>query len=65
VKPTTPIPKPCSFVVRSNGEGKQLEPGQSIQSEQVVLRRSGDWLDLLNAFGTAIARGNGIGALPS
>ena len=53
-----------AFVVRSNGEGKQLEPGQSIQYEQVVLRRSGDWLDLLNAFGTAIARGNGIGALP-
>ena len=50
-----------AFVVRSDGEGKRLEPGETIQYEQIVLRRAGNWLDLLNQFGTAIARENGIG----
>jgi alpha-galactosidase len=44
----------------SHGEGKQLKPGQTIQYEQLVLRRAGDWIDLLKQFGTAIARENGI-----
>jgi alpha-galactosidase len=48
------------FVVWSNGEGKQLKPGKSIQYEQIVLRRADDWLTLLDQFGTAIARENGI-----
>ena len=55
--------KDGAFVVWSHGEGKQLEPGQTIQYEQIVLRLAGNWLDLLNAFGTAIASENGIGTL--
>ncbi len=52
-----------AFVVWSNGEGKQLKPGETIQYEQIVLRRADDWLTLLNQFGTAIAKENGIGKL--
>jgi len=52
--------KDGEFVIWSNGEGKQLKPGQTIQYEQIVLRRAGDWLELLNQFGTAIAKENGI-----
>jgi len=55
--------KDGAFVVWSNGEGKQLKPGQTIQYEQIVLRRAGNWVDLLNQFGTAIATENGIGRL--
>jgi alpha-galactosidase len=55
--------KDGAFVVWSDGEGKQLKPGEAVQYEHIVLRRSGNWLDLLNAFGTAIARENGIGTL--
>ena len=52
--------KDGAFVVWSNGEGKQLKPGETIQYEQVVLRRAGNWLDVLNQFGKAIAKENGI-----
>ncbi len=52
--------KDGAFVVWSNGEGKQLKPGETIQYEQIVIRRADDWLDLLNQFGTAIAKENGI-----
>jgi len=52
--------KDGAFVVWSNGEGKQLKPGETIQYEQIVLRRAGNWLDLLNQFGTVIAAENGI-----
>jgi alpha-galactosidase len=55
--------KDGAFVVWSNGEGKQLKPGESIQYEQIALRRAGNWLDLLNQFGVAIAKENGIGKL--
>jgi alpha-galactosidase len=55
--------KDGAFVVWSNGEGKQLKPGQTIQYEQIVLRRADDWLDLLTQFGAAIAKENGIGKL--
>jgi alpha-galactosidase len=48
------------FVVRSNGEGKQLKPGESIRYEQIVLARSSDWQDVLDVFGSAIAEENGI-----
>ena len=44
----------------SDGEGRQLKPGETIQYEQIVLQRSGDWLALLNQFGAAIAAENGI-----
>ena len=47
----------------SHGEGKQLKPGQSIQYEQIVLKRSDDWLALLDQFGAAIAVENGISKL--
>lgn len=49
-----------AFVIRSNGEGKQIEPGQTIEYEQIVLNRSSSWLNLLNTFGDAIAAENGI-----
>ncbi|MFC1761101.1 glycoside hydrolase family 36 protein [Planctomycetota bacterium] len=49
-----------AFVVRSNGEGKQLRPGESIQYERIVLARSSDWQDMLDSFGSAIAEENGI-----
>jgi alpha-galactosidase len=49
-----------SLVIRSNGEGKELKPGESIRYEQIVLARSSDWQDLLDSFGTAIAEENGI-----
>jgi alpha-galactosidase len=52
--------KDGAFEVWSNGEGKQLKPGETIQYEQIVLRRAGNWLDLLNQFGAAIAKENGI-----
>jgi alpha-galactosidase len=55
--------KDGAFVVCSDGEGKQLKPGEAVQYEPIVLRRSGNWLDLLNAFGAAIARENRIGTL--
>jgi len=46
--------------ILSDGEGKQLKPGQTIQYEQIVLKRAGDWLAVLNQFGAAIATENGI-----
>ncbi len=49
-----------AFVVWSDGGGKQLKPGATIRYEQIVLRRAADWVDLLNQFGTAIAKENGI-----
>jgi len=44
----------------SDGEGRQLKPGESIQYEQIVLRRASDWLCLLDQFGAAIASANDI-----
>jgi len=52
--------KDNALVIWSNGEGKQLKPGESIQYEQIVLKRAGNWLDVLNQFGPAIAKENGI-----
>ncbi len=57
--------KDKKLMVWSDGEGKQLKPGETIQYEQIVLRRADDWLALLNQFGTAIAAENGIGKLKS
>jgi alpha-galactosidase len=54
------IIKESAFEVWSNGEGKQLKPGQTIQYEQIVLKRTNNWLDLLDQFGTAIAKENKI-----
>jgi alpha-galactosidase len=44
----------------SDGEGRELEPGEAILYEQIVLRRADDWLALLDQFGAAIAAENGI-----
>ncbi len=52
--------KDGTFEVWSRGEGKQLKPGQSIQYEQIVLRRDANWLSMLDQFGAAIAKENGI-----
>jgi len=52
-----------AFVIRSDGEGKQLAPGQSIQYEQIVLTHSSCWLEMLDSFGEAIATANDIGEL--
>ena len=54
------IQKQGAFEVWSDGEGKQLKPGQTIQYEQIVLKRSTNWLELLDQFGTAIAAENKI-----
>ena len=55
--------KDGDFVIWSNGEGKQLKPGETIQYEQIVLRCAGNWFDVLNQFGAAIAKENGISKL--
>jgi alpha-galactosidase len=47
-------------VIWSDGERRQLKPGETIQYEQIVLKRAGNWLDVLDQFGTAIAAENGI-----
>ncbi|MDI1248986.1 MAG: alpha-galactosidase [Lacunisphaera sp.] len=49
-----------AFRVHSDGEGRQLKPGESIAYEKIVLKRSSDWRDLLREFGRAIAVENGI-----
>ncbi|MDI1248795.1 MAG: alpha-galactosidase [Lacunisphaera sp.] len=49
-----------AFVIRSTGEGKLLRPGETIPYERIVLGRSADWPALLDAYGTAIAKENGI-----
>lgn len=49
-----------SFVIRSNGQGKPLKPGESIHYEQILLCAGSDWQDVLESFGTAIAVENGI-----
>ena len=52
-----------AFEVWSDGEGKQLKPGQTIEYEQIVLRRATNWLELLDQFGSAIASENKISKL--
>jgi len=52
--------KQDAFEVWSDGEGKQLKPGQTIQYEKIILKSSKNWLELLDQFGTAIAIENKI-----
>ena len=52
--------KDGAIEVWSNGEGKQLKPGETIRYEQIVLKRTGDWLAVLDQFGAAVAVENGI-----
>jgi len=47
----------------SDGESRQLEPGETIEYERLVLRRADDWLALLDQFGAAVAVENGIDKL--
>jgi alpha-galactosidase len=55
--------KDGAYEITSKGEGKQLSPGQKIDYEQIVLTRSNNWVTLLNRFGTAIAKENGVAQL--
>jgi alpha-galactosidase len=55
--------KENQIVIWSDGEGKQLQPGQSIQYEQIVLNIANNWVDLLDQFGSAIAVENNITSL--
>lgn len=52
-----------AYEIWSNGENKQLLPGQKIDYEQIVLRRSKNWVTLLTQFGDAIAKENKVGKL--
>lgn len=53
--------KKGAIEIWSDGEGRQLKPGETIQYEPIVLKqRAADWLALLDQFGTAIAAENGI-----
>ena len=52
-----------AYEIWSNGEGKQLSPGQKIDYEQIILKRASNWVTLLNQFGSAIAAENNIGKL--
>jgi alpha-galactosidase len=49
-----------AFVIRSAGEGRRLQPGETIAYERIALTRAAHWQDLLASFGSAIARENGI-----
>ena len=49
-----------SFVIRSNGQGKALKPGESIHYEQILLCTSSDWQDNLASYATSIAVENSI-----
>jgi alpha-galactosidase len=51
------------FVIRSSGEGRQLKPGETIHYEQIVLNHPSDWQEVLDNFGSAIAKENGIDQL--
>jgi alpha-galactosidase len=52
--------KDGAIVILSDGEGRQLKPGETISYEQIVLKRGDDWLMTLDQFGAAIAAENGI-----
>ena len=52
--------KDGSLFVWSEGEGKQLKPGQTIEYEQIVFNIADDWVGILNQFGSAIAVENKI-----
>jgi alpha-galactosidase len=52
--------KDGAIVIWSDGEGRQLKPGETISYEQIVLKRGDNWLMTLDQFGTAIAAENGI-----
>jgi len=52
--------KDGTIEIWSDAEGRQLKPSETISYEQIVLRRSDDWLALLDQFGAAIAVENGI-----
>lgn len=52
--------KDGAIEIWSDGEGRQLKPGETIAYEQIVLKRGDNWLDMLDQFGSAIAAENGI-----
>jgi len=48
------------FHIMTDGEGRQLQPGETIAYEKIAFKRSPNWVDLLQEFGQAIAAENGI-----
>ncbi len=52
--------KDGALLIFSDGEGKQIKSGQTIQYEQIVLKKTNNWIETLNQFGTAIANENKI-----
>jgi len=52
--------KDGAIVIWSDGEGRQLKPGETISYEQIVLKRGDNWLITLDQFGTAVAAENGV-----
>ena len=55
--------KQGALAIWSDGEGRQIKPGETIEYERIVLKRADDWLTLLGQFGKAIAVDNGIDKL--
>lgn len=51
------------YLITSNGENKQLLPGEKIDYEQIVLSKNTNWVNQLGQFGEAIAKENKIGKL--
>ena len=52
-----------AYLITSNGENKQLLPGEKIDYEQIVLSKNTNWVNQLGQFGEAIAKENKIGKL--
>lgn len=52
-----------AYLITSNGENKQLLPGEKIDYEQIVLSQNTNWVNQLGQFGEAIAKENKIGKL--
>jgi len=48
------------FRIMTDGEGRQVQPGETIAYEKIAFKRSPNWVDLLQEFGQAIAAENGI-----
>ncbi|MCF7847598.1 MAG: alpha-galactosidase [Kiritimatiellales bacterium] len=49
-----------AFVIRADGERRLLQPGEQLHFEKIVFARGDCWQELLDEFGDAIARENGI-----
>jgi alpha-galactosidase len=52
--------KENGLIVSASGEGKPINPGETIQFEKFVIEESSDWQDLLFSYGEQIAKINNI-----